>query len=331
MNRIFALLALLAPLPFLATSLFSYGKGAFPGTNGTGGQIPLDVARAQPSCGHCHRPFGGGLNLVVTLAPTKRILAKSEAISVTTSSTGGWQHPLQWAGFLSEVTAGQFSAGSNSQINSSALNVTHQDASNPNGRKWTYGYTAPATAGLVEMFTIVNTVNGNGQADGSDFWGFQGVGVAANTNTPVRLYVNETGIVLRGDACAGSFGNVPVLGGKVVPSVGNQQFALELHGAAPTSSTLLFLDANPNFPSIDLSPLGVTGCFLHNNMTLTFNATTSGGDIIRGDGTATYTLPIPNDNGYKGVRFQAQVMILDVNNGRQLPITMSNGVEITVQ
>jgi hypothetical protein len=331
MNRLHLALVLCAPLPMLAATLFSYGTGALPGTGGILGPVPLDVALQTPSCGQCHSPFGGGAGLRVAMVPTKFVLAKSEQISITTSATGGTAHPQNWGGFVAEASAGAFSAGSNSQIDPTGKNATHLLASQSNNRSWTYGYTAPTAAGLVNLFSVVNTVNGNGLADPSDRWGFQGANAAANTNAPVRVYVNETGIVLRGTACAGGFGIFPVLGGKVVPSVGNGNFALELHGAAPNAATLLLIGANPSFPSIPLDAFGITGCFLHNDLALTFSGTTSPGDATRGDGSLTYTLPIPNDNGFRGVRFQAQSLIVDINSGRQTPVTMSNGVEFTIQ
>lgn len=317
----------------VATSVvWSYGSGAWPGKVGTGGMVPLDVARKAPSCGDigCHRPFPGGLSLAVALAPTARSLVQNQTISITTSATGG-QTASTWGGFVTQATAGVFTPGANSQIGSVAGDVvTHFNATNSNGRVWTYGYTAPATPGLVEVYTVVNTVNGDGISNALDFWGFHGFSSAATIATPVRLYVNATRVTPRGSSCVGSWGQYPVLGSKTVPNVGNAAFALELHGASPSAPFALVLGANPAWQPLDLTPFGIAGCTLEVDVLLNSAGTTTAGDILRAEGTATIPLPIPNDPALSGGNVQAQAVIVDANAPRPLKVTLTNGLGLAI-
>jgi hypothetical protein len=322
-------------LALTASALFSYGTGVFPGkVIPPHGPIPMDVTRQLPGCAGtsaCHRVFPGGNNLRIQVQVDAWSLDANQAMTVTTSSTGGTAHPQNWGGFIMEATAGAFTAGSNTQIDTPGQYVTHLLASNSNGRQWSYGYTAPATPGLVELYAVVNTVNGDGQADGSDVWGFFGINSGASINTPVRLYVNAPGVTRIGNPCTGSFGNVPVLGSKTNPTVGNPQFAIELHGATTSATAALLIGANPTWQSLDLSLIGITGCFLHVDALLNLALTTSAGDLLRGEGTATWPLPLPNDPSMRGQQVQVQAAIIDTNNGRALPITTTNGLRVTFQ
>jgi hypothetical protein len=325
--------AALAATILVTSLLHSSGSGVWPGLVIVGnGTVPLDVALAAPSCGTtgCHRVFPGGLNLAVRCVPTARSLTPNQAISVTTSATGG-QTITTWGGFVTQASAGTFTPGSNSQLAlTTASVVTHTAAINSNNRVWTFGYKAPATPGLVELYTVVNTVNGSGTADAQDFWGFHGYNGAANVVTPVRLYVNAPGVTPIGASCVGSFGQFPVLGCKTPPAVPNASFALELHGAPPTVTCGLMLGANPSWQPLDLGIIGITGCSLYVDALLTIGATTGIGDLFRAEGTATFALPIPNDAGLHGGVLQCQVAILDANNGRPTTITMTNGLSVTI-
>src|SRR5688572_17500268 len=218
----------------LSASLFSYGTGALPGTVGLNGIVPIDVTRRVPGCagnapGPCHNAFPGGNQLRIDLVPTKRSLVPNEAISVTTSATGGVPHPQNWGGFCAETTSGTFSAGTNSQVSTSGSAISHVLASTNVNRRWTYGLTASTTPGPFEIYTVSNTVNGDGQPIG-DQWGFYGINAATSINVPVRMYVNAAGVVASGDSCQGAFGYFPVLGARTSPAVGNAQFAVEMHG-----------------------------------------------------------------------------------------------------
>lgn len=313
-------------LVFVTPVLLSYPGGALPGTFGSLGSVPANVATAAPSCGTCHSGSGNGQGLVVSIAPTARILAPGQAISVTTSSTGGVAGSQ--GGFVGHASRGALSAGATSQINGAADHVTHTLPNNSN-RQWTYGYTAPATPGVVELYSVVNTVNGD-LTTGGDEWGFHGVVVGAQQNTPTRLFVNAQGVTEKGAACVGSHGNVPVYGALDQPRVG-QLWTTELHGAPPMTQLSMFIGIDPNFPPFDLSLIGITGCTLHVNPVLTRPGATGPGDAQRGEGRATLTLGVPGDPSLASLPLLAQVAILDLQNGRTIAVTMSNGIQSTIQ
>jgi hypothetical protein len=318
----------LAAIPCLvlaAPTLLSYPGSALPGTFGILGPVPPNVATNAPSCGTCHSGMGNGMGLVVNVAPTERILTPSQAISITTSSTGGVTGSL--GGFVSHVTRGALSAGANSQINLAADHVSHTSSSGP--RTWTYGYTAPGTAGVVEIHSVVNTVNGDLSSAG-DEWGFHGVVVGALQNTPSRMFVNAQGVTKKGDACVGSHGNVPVYGAINAPRVG-QNWTTELHGAPPMTQVTMFIGVDPNFPPFDLGLIGITGCTLHVNPVLTKAGATGPGNAQRGEGKATLTLSLPPNANLAGAPLLAQIAILDFQNGRPIAVTMSNGIQGVIQ
>jgi hypothetical protein len=328
-SRAFVLLVVPAAIA-LATTLPSYGTGAIPGTTGIMGTVPFQAARQVASCGQCHRTFPGGLGLSVTLAPTEFVLTPSQSISITTSAVGGQTHAQNWGGFLVEATNGTIAAGTNSQVDPSGRFATHLLASQSNNRSWTYGFTAPATPGLVEVFTVVNTVNGDGRAGGEDFWGFHGFSSSSSIGTPVRLFVNAPGVTARGAGCRGRFGSLPILGAATSAAIGTT-LNLELHGAVPNAATTLWLGANPTFASIDLTPIGVAGCSLHVEPLVQFALTTSNGDLLRAEGTATFALPIPNNLSLVGLPLQFQAAMLEPGVARALPLTLTNGLAVTVQ
>lgn len=334
MTRRFAFV--LAPAVLVLTaSLFSYGTGALPGTIGLNGVIPLDVTRGVPGCagnapGPCHNAFPGGNQLRIDCVPTKRSLVPAEAISVTTIATGGVIHPMNWGGFVAETTRGTFSAGVNSQVSANGAFITHLLASTDVGRRWTYGLTAASTPGPFQLYTVSNTVNGDGNPTG-DQWGFYGINPSFNANVPVQMYVNAPNVTAIGSSCAGAFGYVPVLGAGTAPTVGNAQFAIDLRGATAGTPLTLLLSANPNWVPIDLTFLGITGCALAVDPLLSFNAAASTGDIQRAEGNAAFPLPIPADPTLRNLQIQVQCVILDAFVSRPVRITLTNGLRITVQ
>jgi hypothetical protein len=320
---------LLVSLPatvLLMRSVWSYGTGAIGGDLGILGPIPSNVTRALPACGLCHRPLPGGNLLDVDVALTARSLTPGQSISVTTSATGGRPHPMNWGGFSSDVEAGTFSAGAGMRIGTGGLAITHLTAFSVPNRAWTYGYTAPATPGLVNMYANVNTVDGDGQATAADLWGFHGGDGLETTPTPVRMFVNAVNVLPVGDSCVGSWENYPVLGVRQAPTSPNPNFAIELHGAAPLSSFVLLIGTP--LPPIDLSFIGITGCTLHVNSVVTVTVPTSAGIAKFAEGTATVPLPIPG-----GVRatLRVQGAFLDLGNGRPLPLTLTNALDLIIQ
>ena len=310
-----------ATIPLVLASLVvSSNNGRLPGST---------LARTMPSCGSCHASAPGGSGIAVNVAPTARSLTPGQAISINTFMTGGAVNSKNWGGMTTYVTGGTFTAGANTRTGSSGVDLTH--STQINNRNWTYGYTAPTTAGLVQMFVVGLTADGNGGDNSADLWSFHNADATATTSTPLRLYVNAIGVTPIGSACAGSYGQVPVLGAKEVPSVGNANFAIEVHGAAPSSPTLMLLGANAAWQPLDLGFIGVTGCKLLVDPLVTMAGMTGAGDAKRAEGVWTQPLAIPNDPGLVGGAFQIQVAIVDASNGRPTPLTLTNAIGIKVQ
>lgn len=294
-------------------------------------------ATSGQGCGQvlCHGaavgvPGGGGIT--ITVAPTARSLTLGQAISVNTKVTGGAvSTTAQIAGFNSTVTRGRFTAGAGTQVGFAGTDITHTD---PLNRTWTYGYTASTTlTGLVNMFVVCNTANGDNLADPGDIWAFHGYDATSTTSTPVRLYVNAARVRPFGSACVGSYGQYPVLGAPQAPNLGSSTFSFELVGAPPSAPITLILAANTAWTPLDLSIINVPGCFLHVDPSLVqiSSATSAGGNAQRAEGTASLPLPIPSDPALAGLKLQSQIAIIDFANGRPLPLTMTNALEITLQ
>lgn len=296
----------------------------------SGGYYSGSVTKNAPSCGNCHRSAPGSASgfpaMNVAVTPSARSLTPGQSISVSTQVTGG-QTASTKGGFASDANSGTFSAGSGTRLIGSSA-IVH---SNPDNRSWSYGYTAGTTPGVVQMYTVGLTANGDGNNGSEDFWAFHGFDQTATVSTPVRLYVNNAaGITPNGESCVGSFGNYPVLGAKEAPTVGNGSFAVEVHGAAPTSPITALLGLQ--IPPLDLGVIGITGCKLYVQPLLTVNGATGAGNAQRGEGVAVVPVPIPNNPSFRGSSLQIQVAIVDLAvGGRTLPITMTNALLVTVQ
>lgn len=296
----------------------------------TGMFIP-GITRSAPSCGQCHAPTPGAATgfprIAVSVQPTVRSLARGQSISVTVSAAGGQTASTQ-GGFACDATDGSFSAGANTAVVPPGGAITH---SSPSARSWTFGFTAPTTTGVVSMYAVSNTVNGDTVNGPEDMWAFHGADQFDTNSTPVRLFVNANGIVNVGRSCAGSFGNVPVLGGALTPTVGNANFALQVHGAAPLAPVgLMLAGALLPFP-IDLTFLGVNGCELYLNPLVTLNGATGAGNARYGEGSAVLPVPIPNNTGLRGGALHFQAYVFDTGSGRSLPLTLTNALTVTFQ
>lgn len=324
-HRLALLLALPASL-VLARTLWPYGTGALAGTNGIMGQVPTNVTRALPGCGACHRPSPGGNLLNVDVALSARSLLPGQSITVTTSATGGRPHPQNWGGFSCDTDAGTFSAGVGTQVGLGGLGITHVTAFSSPNRTWTYGYSAPATPGPLNMWANVNTVDGNGQATAADLWAFHGGDGLETTPTPVRMYVNAVDVLPVGDSCVGAWENYPVLGAREQPTRGNANFAVEVVGAAPSSPFVLLIGTP--LPPLDLTPIGVTGCTLYVNAVASLVLGTSAGIVKFAEGTATVPLPIPA--AVTGT-LRVQGAFADAASGRPLPLTVTNALDIVIR
>lgn len=314
----------------LAASALTYTNGVYPGKTGTMGVVPQDIVRTGMTCGGCHTPDTSVSAPNVSVSPQHYALAPGQTISMVTSETGGVppSNPMfPWGGFCCEATRGTFVPGMTTQTDPTAAFVTHKFAFL--GRSWSYSYVAPQTPGLVEFYCAANTVNENGMPDG-DRWGFHGA-LPESISVPVRAFVNAPGVTLRGDGCPGSWGNVPVLGASQSPTVGNGSFGFDLVGAPPATAYTLLLGMNPTF-QLDLSGAGVTGCTLYVQSLVSFGGSTSGGGMPQeGNGKAHFAMPIPNNPFLKGFTFQVQVVVLDPQNGRPIPVTLTNALSFTVQ
>lgn len=311
----------LAPLAVLALDLPSRSRGIYnPG-----------IARSAPACGACHRSTPGAAagvpRIQVQLRPATLSPSAGQSIGVTVTALGG-QTASTRGGFAVETSAGTFSAGANTSVQAAGSAITHASS---NARSWSFGYTAPTTPGLVELFAVSNTVDGDGNNGSGDMWAFHGVDDRATIATPVRLFVNATGVQAIGEGCVGGFGNVPVLGSRHVPTVGNAGFALEVHGAPPTAALGLMLGVGAFTPPIDLGLFGIPGCVLHLNPLVTVNATTGTGDAQRGEGSAILQVPIPGGPGLRSRTILFQAYLADPASGRPLPLTLTNGLAVTLQ
>ncbi|MEZ5965005.1 MAG: choice-of-anchor V domain-containing protein [Planctomycetota bacterium] len=293
----------------LSTDAFSRGTGYYSST----------VTRSTPSCGSCHSSNPGGVSVFVD--PIQRSLSASAATSIIVRVSG----PSGTTGGMAcDVTAGTLSPGTNTTITNGGL--TH---SNNSARTWTFGYTAPSSPGPVDLYTVAMASNGSGSS--GDSWAFFGSDPAATQSTPVRMFVNAPGVVAYGTSCVGSYGNVPVAGSRQTPSVGNASFSIEMWGAAPSSPASLLLGVTAYNPGIDLTFLGVSGCFLFVDPVATFAGTTSGGSAPRGEGNVTFPVPLPNVRSMIGHSLHFQALVVDSSSGRRTPLTLTNGLTVTFQ
>jgi hypothetical protein len=295
-----------------------------------GGYYNSTATRSAPSCGNCHRPSPGaaaGYAAVQTeISPLARVLSAGQATTVSVAVRGGASGSQ--GGFSCDATAGTFSAGTNSRLQASGAAISNSNAS---ARSWSFGYSAPSTPGLVEMFAVGLAANGDGNEDDLDMWSFSGFDQTASTSTPTRLFVNATGVTPIGSSCVGGYRNTPVFGSRQVPTVGNSAFTLELHGAAPSSPAGMILGINLQQPPIDLGFIGVTGCQLYVDPTIIFNVSTSSGNAQRGEGAVTIPLPIPALTSLRNRSLLFQAFFVDTASGRATPMTFTNGLTVVVQ
>ncbi len=308
----------------LAATALSYSKGALPGTTGIPGTVPNTVVRTGQGCAQCHSATAGVPLPHLEVSPTQYSLDAGQAIQITSTTTGGVSTST-WGGFVAEVTRGALAAGSMTKTDPAGKFITHSFAFF--GRSWQYGYTAPATPGLVELYTGSNTADGDGTENG-DQWAF--FGDSQQQSVPVRLFVNSASVTDHGAGCAGGTGVTPVLGSAQTASVGNPNFNLEVHGAPPAVPCVFVFGANPTF-QVDLGLVGVTGCTLWVQPLLQLGFGTTPGTPALADGTAVFPVPIPNRASLVGATLEAQCLLVDVASGRQTPLTLTNAVSFTIQ
>lgn len=313
----------------LSGLLSSHASGVESGVS----SMPANGSRALNSCAACHSssaPTATRTNgPTTTITVGSRTLAAGAQTSVTTTVTGGVATTT--GGFLCEATAGSFTAGTGSHVNTSVRSITHSDRTR---RTWTYTFTAPATPGVVEITSVGMSSNGSGSS--GDRISFTGYDNNATVGTPLRVYVLPTGLTNFGTGCADGYGNVPVLGATTIPAPGNAAFAFQMAGASPNTMAFLLMGFNPGgFGGMDLGLLfGITGCngYVANPLA-TQTAFTSAGNALRGEGSCLFPFGIPNSPSFSGFQIDVQAACLDnsVATSRAVPVTFSNGVHMVVQ
>ncbi len=324
-TRLLLLCATVSTTGILMDSLDSMSTGMLPSAIGS--------TRTGFSCGFCHSPFSGGPT--VTVAPTARVMAQGQPITITVSSTGGAPKNtnLGWAGgFAADVTAGALSAGTGSRIDLTGTAITHTDSYTAQ-RVWSFGYIAPTKAGLVEFWTVVNTVDGNGY-NTNDQWAWHGSSTFNDFSTPVRLYVNAKGVQAVGTGCADGNRNVGVFGAPLTPTIG-QMFRLEGFGLPPGQKCLLAFGFQKTFTPVSTANLGAPNCFLNTDLWLQLFFQTTGTNTKKnrqlGSGTFTLAALVPNQSSLKGRLLRAQLLVVDQDSKNSFPVVFTNGLVMTVQ
>ena len=94
---------------------------------------------------------------------------------------------------------------------------------------------------------------------------------------------------------------------------------------------LIMLSVGGNVSGFDMAPLGAPGCILRTTIQIEAIVATSAGNASRAEGSLAVPLPIPNDNNLKGFVFSVQFGAIDSNSLRPFPLTVTNGLEITIQ
>lgn len=321
-SSLLALSAIPATL-FVLSPAFSSSLGIFPNTivlNINTGSLTRTSAQ---SCGRCHRAPPG--RVTVTVDPANRLIPAGSSTGIRISGTSTITSSS--GGFVADVTQGAFTPGANTRTNASGSVITH---SSPAARGWSFNWKAPSTPGLAELYTVVNTVNGDTHTTG-DAWAFHASNPTSTLSTPVRLYSLPTGVRAVGESCPDGFGNYAVLGAPSVPSVGNSGFKLEGFGLPPSSPLLFMLSVGKATPGFDLAPAGAPGCVLYTSMQLQIGVASGPGNASRSEGVLTIPLPIPNQQTLRGLQFTVQYGVIDSNSKRPFSFTTTNGVEVTIQ
>ena len=320
-------------------TMVPYSTGVESGNLG----VPADCSKVLPACSACHIGAAPSLTspdpdtpkTTVSTAGDVRAIALGTSVAVTTAISGGT--PGTEGGFVCEASAGSFTAGAGTQILTNSASITH---ANDSSRAWTYTFDAPATPGLVELTSAANAVNGDAMTTG-DHFSFAGYDRNAQSATPIRLYALPTGVTNLGAACADGYGNFAVLGANHTPTVGDTGFELRLHGARPSSTAYLWggFNSTPTY-SLPLDGIGLIGCtsYLQNIDASQLQVTTGGADE-RAEGDAVFSLPLVGAGALLGAAFDVQAGYFDpsvvssTTGGvvRSLPLTLTNGLRITLQ
>ena len=140
-------------------------------------------------------------------------------------------------------------------------------------------------------------------------------------------------VMVLGQGCPGSGGLTPVISTvNGLPSVGNQQFGIEVTEALGGTDALLFVGVSSSVWNglplpLDLTSYGLPGCLLEISLDAILSVPTSGAGP--GMGTAAVPLPIPNTPGLGG-SIHCQWYVVDPGP-TPIPGSMSPALRLTIQ
>src|SRR5688572_3573749 len=175
-------------------------------------------------------------------------------------------------------------------------------------------------------------VDSVGDTDGDDFPDFVAPGFASLSAPAVRLLSGvPDGVTTLGTGCADGRGVVPRIGCTFVPTRGRSfsvNFA-RVRSGAPAYLMLGATDTNWQQFSlpIELSPIGMPGCWLRISPDVVAAASTIGPP---GNRRASVALSIPDDPVLAGQSFFAQWSVLEPPTARQTAAT-TRALRITIQ
>jgi hypothetical protein len=197
-------------------------------------------------------------------------------------------------------------------------------------RSWTFSWTAPATAGLVQMFGVANAADGNGRNSG-DAWGWHGVTSSAPGGA-YRLFVNGANVTSTGSGCEGADGFRPILGMGNAPAI-NSTFVSEAYNLPPASASVGILGLSNTFFGtlplpLPLQGLGGGTCVLRVSLDITQVAIAAGAGP--GNGVAKITWGIPNIPSLRGLNLFFQQMTVDPK-ANAFGFSFSNALSTRVQ
>ncbi len=153
---------------------------------------------------------------------------------------------------------------------------------------------------------------------------------------PFKCFVDDVAIgglsmEVYGTGCAGAGSFVPVMSSVNLPAINTNNFAIRLHDApAPTGGVLAFDVTNTSWGGVTLPFAFGGGCQLLAGLTLQF-PTPILGSSGPGNGTASFTLPIPNDPTLIGPDFFTQWLVVDAQSGSPFGLTSSAGLRFRIQ